>query len=595
MSSFPRIRNARLQNVLSDRRLKDAWKKSVRHGLRNQALQDLHDYLDVHRNITSLVERIRNDVARGTFRPREFEVITQEKRLGVCRRLVIPSAVDAIVLQALVDFIEPILLRGEPTDSAYYGRSHQPPSVHDVDDSFAYVWWKLWPEFQERIWEFSDKYDYVVFTDVANYFDAIPLGRLRNRLASIGRFDEEVLDLLFYLVEAFVWRPDFIPFSGTGLPQIDFDAPRLLAHTYLYEIDRLLKHETQTEFVRWMDDIDFGAGSLGEAKAVLSQVDLRLGSLGLRVNMGKSAILPAQQALHHLWIRENRRLTLLSKLLANAVNPVASRKRIAAYAEMRFKIFYKASPVGAWEKVLKRYVTLFRRTTHMGFDRWAEEVLINFPSVRPWVLDYLAEVGYSPARFRMLERFLLDGHCVDDTSRFKSCRVLAEWSIPLRSPTRGRCLTLAKKVGIPDATAVSGFAGGLWLMAKHGSPPEVGSYLQDSRHVWIRSEWGGRQVAAVTPLLSEADRTVVVRVIRKSGLLDALGVLANVEAVQNLEKMHTQIWDYLTYPMEPYPFPKAILARAVLDGSLEETGKTQLRRELDALVADDVLRKRIGL
>jgi hypothetical protein len=78
-----------------------------------------------------------------------------------------------------------------------------------------------------------DSYQYIVVTDIANYFDCIPLASLRNTLASCGKFSENLLNFLFYLLEAFSWRPYYMPHSGVGLPQINFDAPRLLAHAYL--------------------------------------------------------------------------------------------------------------------------------------------------------------------------------------------------------------------------------------------------------------------------------------------------------------------------------------------------------------------------
>jgi hypothetical protein len=61
---------------------------------------------------------------------------------------------------------------------------------------------------------------------------------MRHAVAEMGRFRKGVMDLLFYMLEAFVWRPEYIPLSGVGLPQINFDAPRLLAHCYLFPADR---------------------------------------------------------------------------------------------------------------------------------------------------------------------------------------------------------------------------------------------------------------------------------------------------------------------------------------------------------------------
>jgi hypothetical protein len=172
-------------------------------------------------------------------------------------------------------------------------------------------WWILWPQFQQRILKFTDSYQYIVVTDIANYFDCIPLASLRNTLASCGKFSENLLNFLSYLLEAFSWRPYYMPHSGVGLPQINFDAPRLLAHAYLFKLDEELESYTNGNFVRWMDDIDAGSNSRQEGKKLLRNLDNVLSSQGLRLNTSKSKILSAQDAVAHFWIQENRALTII--------------------------------------------------------------------------------------------------------------------------------------------------------------------------------------------------------------------------------------------------------------------------------------------
>lgn len=562
--------------------------------MRKQALVDLHDYLDVHRSLRSVVARLRSDVSEGSYRPRESEVVTLEKRLGIPRRLVIPSAVDALVLQAVVQFIEPRLIRAAPTERAYYGRSHQPPSIDGVDESYPYAWWLLWPSFQERIWEFAETKEWVVMTDVANYFDSIPLARLRNKITALGLFEEEVVDLLFFLLEAFVWRPQYIPLSGVGLPQIDFDAPRLLAHAFLYDVDEFLERHTKGSFVRWMDDIDFGVESQAAGKALLGQLDTLMASHGIRINAGKSVILSGEQALEHLWMNENRRLTLLTKLLRGAVNPKASASRIADYAFRRFRTFYREPRKGAWEKILKRYLTLFRRTEHRGAQRWVAELLRDSPATRPWIFSYLHKLGYTPRRFRLVEDFLLSDDCADDVSLFAGCKLLVDWEVPSRSVYVKRACALSRKVAVKFGGAVSSFAGGLWLVAKYGGAKELAQYLHSTRGVWRRSEWGARQAASVTPLLEPPDEKEIARVIRSAGLLDGLAVLASTEAIRKLDSPDKQLRPYLT-DLGSFSLPKYLVSRALLDGALTPVERTKLLVDLEDVVTDPVFRVGLGM
>ena len=72
----------------------------------------------------------------------------------------------------------------------------------------------------------GSKFDPLAY--LANYFDTIPLHSLRNVIAAASKISEHVLDLLFFVLETLIWRPYYIPNSGVGLPQLNFDAPRLL-------------------------------------------------------------------------------------------------------------------------------------------------------------------------------------------------------------------------------------------------------------------------------------------------------------------------------------------------------------------------------
>lgn len=48
---------------------------------------------------------------------------------------------------------------------------------------------------------------------------------------------------------------------------MNFDAPRLLAHAFLYELDSFMNTKnSDVEYVRYMDDIDIGTNTLGKAK-----------------------------------------------------------------------------------------------------------------------------------------------------------------------------------------------------------------------------------------------------------------------------------------------------------------------------------------
>ncbi|EDX73939.1 hypothetical protein MC7420_5819 [Coleofasciculus chthonoplastes PCC 7420] len=356
----PRFKNRSLtlDNCFQIPTMKKAWKQ-VRNGLRNQSILDLYDYYDFHVNKDRLIVIIRDQVVKGDYRPNNSYVIRREKKYGVCRHLQLPSADDAVVLQTLVNKLEPSIKDAQPSNRAFYSRSHtKPKSEADIDESFPYPWWELWPQFQKRIYEFSAEFKYVVVTDIANYYDNISFSILRNVISSYEKFDEGFLDFLFFMLEAFVWRPDYLPLSGLGLPQVEFDAPRLLAHSFLFEIDEYLSKETNNNFVRWMDDIDFGVNDIVKAKKILRDLDEILLTRGLRLNMGKTKILSSSKAKDYFLPDENRYLTIMSKRLDRKIRDGRSIKYEKQKIKSRFGDFLEKSREGRWDKVYKRYFTI---------------------------------------------------------------------------------------------------------------------------------------------------------------------------------------------------------------------------------------------
>ena len=63
------------------------WKDTVRNGLRKQPLKDMHDFLDIHRNIQPFADRLRKNVLDGNYKPLSPEFVHLEKRDGIPRRL----------------------------------------------------------------------------------------------------------------------------------------------------------------------------------------------------------------------------------------------------------------------------------------------------------------------------------------------------------------------------------------------------------------------------------------------------------------------------------------------------------------------------
>lgn len=582
-----------LDAALSISRLEKTWRKTVRNGLRRQPCTDLHDYLDIHRNIRSICETLRADVLSGHHRASAPEFVTLEKRDGVSRRLAIPSPQDALVVQSIIDVLEPVLLSKKPTERAYYSRTHQPTSFDEIDSSFSSSpWWVLWPEFQKRIWEFSGSHKYLVNTDIANYFDCISLDLLRNAISSMGDIEEELLDLLFFLLEGFSWRPFYIPHPRVGLPQINFDAPRLLAHVYLFKIDAELNEKTGGDFVRWMDDINAGVDSPADAKVLLRDLEIVLNSQGLRINAGKTKILSAEHALKHFRVKDNRSLTIIDNAIKSGTTTAKARARRLKTLKSQYRKFRRTESVGQWDKVMKRYYTLFGKLDSRYLRPVAQKHLQNKPGVRSTALRYIRETGYTRKSLEIICDWIKSGHITDDVALIEAAITLVDWPMPASQWPKAASMAdhLAPRSG---PLAPSSIISAIWLLGKYAPERELGAFLRrpNVRDLWRKSSWVARQVAAVTPMLFDNNRRWIEARIVMSGQREALAVLANIWQLQSIKRLgkDKQLKMYLEHPAsqkKSYPFYKVLVARAILDGEMPIKSKADLRQKVRFLVKD---------
>lgn len=586
-----------LERTFSASRMQRVWKKTVHRGLRQQHIQDLHDYLDIHRSIRTYVHHLRAEVLAGRYRPQAPEVIRLEKRDGISRRILLPSPGDALVLQTLVEVFEPTIKERQPTRNAYYSRSHDGPQVEEINGEFGYTWWQLWPEFQKRLFQFSQDKPYIVVADIANYFDSIPLSSLRNLLSSMGQFSEELLDFLFYMLEAFTWRPHYMPMSGVGLPQVDFDAPRLLAHAYLYKADEELRSAVGDNFVRWMDDIDIGVDSPNEGRRVLGRIEYLLNSNGLRLNSGKTKILDAEQAADHFWVEENLCLNPIQNTLRNESASIAGSVLAHRILLQRYKQFRLQPHRGNWEKVQKRYLTLFGLLGDTVLENEISQWLEDYPALRRPAFRYFTALGYSASRYNIIEDYLTSGKCIDDSSIYLAIRALVDWRIPFASEAHHSIASLASRVVVACDRSVAAVTGGLWLVAKYGSSLEVEQFITDTYPVWRQSHWAGRQVAAATPRLSPNAYSKVKSKLLSSGLRDGISVLAHFDELRGLTALDPQLRSYLFAKPQrgSYPLGKVLIAIALLDCQSAAEERLEMRQSIAEICHDEVYSSLLGL
>lgn len=507
MARSPRFafRFTGIKPLLEKIRLKSIWKSHIRAANREQIVYDICDYYDVHLNIDHYIDIVSKSLSLGTYSPSSYMRVTLEKSKGLCRTITVPNPVDSLVLQSLVNSIMNALISNQPSGRAFY----QPQSHRFTRDRAfriqegEYGSLKSWLAFQKEIFKFTEDYKYIVVTDIANFFDSIDYSQLKNVVLSTDGVRENVLDLILYIFEHYCWRPDYMPHSMRGIPQMNFDAPRLLAHTMLYELDRYLSEYSTIQYVRFMDDIDVGVNDVGTAKRILRNIDHTLHTRGLRLNSGKTRIMSAEEAVDYYFVNDNWKLDTVENFIISKEKRIKDiDKEIHLSREIRFikeKFSRDSKRSGYFEKgngdkVLKRY---FGYAQKYGFPIdfiTLKKAIFEKPSLRDMAFRYVALRGYEKDNWNLIKDFVLSQHCVDDASNYLFAKTTVDLNIP---NTRANLKTIREIADQIAARGAVGFASSLWLLSKYGTQTQLMNTLISFSDVWFNNEWLGRQAGAM--------------------------------------------------------------------------------------------------
>jgi len=216
-------------------------------------------------------ETIRAKLLAGTYRPNPVRGIEIPKPGGGKRKLGIPTVMDRMVQQMLLQVLQPIF---DPTFSA---NSHGFRPGRNAHDAVRYA--RACVEAGE---------DWVVDIDITQFFDCVNHDILINRIGKTIR-DKRVLRLIGQCLRAGVMMDGVAITSEEGTPQGGPTSP-LLANIYLDALDRELE-KRGLAFCRYADDANIYVGSEHAARRVFSSVSAWIGKhLRLEVNAKKSGI-----------------------------------------------------------------------------------------------------------------------------------------------------------------------------------------------------------------------------------------------------------------------------------------------------------------
>jgi group II intron reverse transcriptase/maturase len=234
-------------------------------GIDGMTVQSLRPYLNEH------WEHIRQELLGGTYRPRPVRRVEIPKPDGGQRLLGIPTVVDRLLQQALLQILTPIFNPGFSEMSFGFrpGRKAQ----QAVEQARRYI---------------TEGYDYVVDIDLEKFFDRVNHDIVMARIARRIK-DKRVLRLVRAYLQAGIMLDGVCVSAREGTPQGGPLSP-LLANIILDDLDKEMEKRGH-RFVRYADDCNIYVRSRRAGERVMASVSSYLERvLKLKVNRHKSAV-----------------------------------------------------------------------------------------------------------------------------------------------------------------------------------------------------------------------------------------------------------------------------------------------------------------
>jgi len=378
----------------------------MRAEIRNGTVRDVIDFVDYDVDPNIWIRRLLEQISTGRYEPATPFRFTIGKSNGFSRTMTQPVIPDLVLYRTIVDSLYRKALRKEQ-EHVYFKRERlqqaqnaaQQQAVQQVQWAGQYRMtsqrsfynWLRFAQYRKHLL-LQAVHPYLVVTDVTNFFDSLLHSHVEEGLRGL-RVAPRMLGLLFFLLERLSIRQDYASSHAISLPVDEFDCSRTLAHMTLFTHDEAMVSLVGTDnYVRWMDDQNFGVPSKAGGLHVLSEVGKSLAKLHLSPNAKKSKILSLAEARRHFHLDLNEMLDR-AEIAAKAAK--SKRQRVAVAKELR-RIWLRAQPhdgVGEFEKVLRRLYRLAGIAKIRLLRRRALQDILTNPGLGERIADYMRASG----------------------------------------------------------------------------------------------------------------------------------------------------------------------------------------------------------
>ena len=258
-----------LDKVLSKDNLNLAYKQVMRNkgaaGVDGVTTEELYSYIIEHQREIQISIRTRK------YKPQPVRRVLIPKDNGKMRKLGIPTVIDRVIQQAIVQVLTPIYEK-QFSNSSYGFRPNRSCEMVVI----------------KALECFNDGYDWVVDIDLQSFFDEVNQDKLIGIIRRTVK-DGNLVSLIRKFLQSGVMENGVLMPTKKGTPQGGNLSP-LLSNIMLNELDRELE-KRGLSFVRYADDCLIMVRSEKAANRVMKSITTFITKkLGLKVNVEKSKV-----------------------------------------------------------------------------------------------------------------------------------------------------------------------------------------------------------------------------------------------------------------------------------------------------------------